>query len=112
MLTMHVELWPFGDESEAKRLVTINIANLGKSEWGDYDYLWTIDEPTPLVGTPIKAEGVLMGYDRNASCVEMLAAVLDDYRKPKVVGLTEQDKATAQRLRIKSSPEVTRRWPY
>ncbi len=111
MLTMSVELWPFGDKSRAKRLVTINIANLGMGVHGGYDYAWTIDEPAPLVGEPIKSQGILLGYDRNASCVEMLAAVMKDYELPYAVDFTEEDKATFQRLRDKVNPPQAR-WPY
>ncbi len=103
MLTMRVELWPFGDESAAKRLVTINLANVGQSMSREgHDYIWTIDEPTPLYGEPIKAEGLIQNYDRKASCVDMLGAIMEDYRNPVVTGLTEYDKSIVARLRDKT----------
>ena len=102
MLTMNVELWPFGDKSEAKRLVTINLANVGRSKLGGYDYVYTIDEPEPLYGDPIKAEGVIMNYDRNASCVDMLGAILDDFRRPKDYDMIDEDFNTARKLRNKT----------
>jgi hypothetical protein len=108
MLTMRVELWPFGDESRAKRLVTINIANLGQDILGGYSYAWTIDEPTPLIGKPIKAQGILMGYDRNASCVDMISSVLKDYELPYVVDFTDEDTDTFQRLRNKTNHPLNR----
>jgi hypothetical protein len=83
MLTMNVELWPHGNKDYAKRLVTINVANVGRSEANQgtdrCDYVWTIDEPKPLFGDPISAQGLLEGYDRKASCVAIMAAVLQDY---------------------------------
>lgn len=115
MLTMNVELWPFGDEEEAKRLVTINLANMGYSshDYEKCDYVWTIDEPKPLFGDPIKADGVIFGYDRKASCVNIIAEILQNYKNK---NFTREDtpqrfKDTIQRLREKTNP-TSNRWPY
>jgi hypothetical protein len=84
MLTTTMELWPFGDQRSAKRLVTINIANVGcnPNDITKTDYVWTIDETDPLFGSPIKAEGVLKKYDRNAAATSILIAVLQEYLEP------------------------------
>lgn len=113
MLAMIVELWPFGDETRAKRLVTINLANMGPSPQGDgYSYVWTIDEPKPLNGDPIHETGTLHNYDRDASCVDMLDTILTDY---KVRGgppdLTKLERDTAERMRDKTNPPPNR-FPY
>lgn len=114
MLTMTVELWPFGDKSRVKRLVTINLANMGRSPNDEgYNYVWTIDEPTPLHGDPICETGTLSNYNRNASCVEMLDAILTDYKfrggPPK---LNPNEAATALSMREKTMPAPPNRWPY
>lgn len=114
MLTMNVELWPFGDESCAKKLVTINLANMGEGvRFGTCDYVWTIDEPTPLFGDPIKADGVIYGYDRKASCVNIIAEILQNYRNKNFTmeNTPQRFKDTIQRLREKTNPPPNR-FPY
>lgn len=114
MLSMNVELWPFGDKDSAKRLVTITLANMGRSYDGNgYDYLWTIDEPKPLFGDPISAQGCLKNYDRKASCIAIIAAILDDYRKPKYTSFSNSDNEIFERLRNKTKEQkLENRFPY
>lgn len=103
MLTINMELWPFGDEERAKRLVTINIANVGPdaADAYTYDYIYTIDEPSPLFGDAIEFEGILKGYNREGTAVDILAAVLKDYSKgPKP--LSNSDQVVVDRLRAKT----------
>lgn len=115
MLTMKIELWPFGDEAYRKRLVTINLANMGQSLEGEgHDYVWTIDEPKPLHGEPIAERGRLTNYDRNATCVDILDAILTDYKfrggQPE---LTEYERDTCDILRRKTNAEnIENRFPY
>lgn len=103
MLTTTVELWPFGDKDAAKRLVTINIANVGRNAANPHrsDYVYTIDEPTPLFGEPIHIEGVLLAYDREGSAIDILRTVLELADGP-VTGLNSSDKLVAERLRNKT----------
>ena len=103
MLTTTIELWPFGDEEKAQRLVTINIANVGPdpADPHTYDYIYTIDEPKPLFGKPIEAEGILKGYNREGTAVDILAAVIKDYYNgPKK--LSNSDQIVVERLRYKT----------
>lgn len=106
MLTMNVELWPFGDEEKAKRLVTINLANMGQSYTGDmtgHDYVWTIDEPAPLYGKPISAAGTLKNYDRKASCVNMMWKILNDFQfTVEAQELTKYEQGLVEKLRNKT----------
>lgn len=107
MLNCTIEIWPYGDKSAAKRLVTISIVNLGDSYCPEgYDYAWTIDEPNPLSDlVPIKAQGVLRSYDRKNYCVHILAEVLKDFYAGN--GVKEEDmtqfmREVTTRIRLKN----------
>jgi len=102
MLSMTVELWPYGDESAKKRLVTITLANLGVSENGmDHDYAYTIDEPTPLFGAPIQTRGTIKNYNRKASCVAIMHKILDDYTNGVVSDMPDRANEICDILRTK-----------
>ena len=106
MLTATVELWPYGDQSLAKRLVTIAVANVGLDPASsEYNYVWTIDEPKPLYNDPISAQGLLVGYDRKASCVAILGAVLKSYEEDGNYEFSSQYyKDICERIRLKTKP--------
>jgi hypothetical protein len=98
-----MELWPYGYSDMSKRLVTINIANVGiNSEQADRcDYVYTIDEPSPLFGSPIHFTGILKRYDRKATAVDILGAVIKDYYNGSTQ-LSISDELIAERLRDKT----------
>lgn len=104
MLTTTTEIWPFGDGRQAKRLVTINIANYSKNDDGTTDYLWSIQEPFPFPGqTPIDAAGKLEKWDRNNTCLALLAAVLNQYLHGPSVPLTEAEQDHCRSLAEKNT---------
>lgn len=111
MLTCQMSLWPFGDETREKRILTINLANIGQSSSHGYSYAYTVDEPDPLVYDPIKHDGFLDNYNRNNSAFRMLEAIVDDYYKndindkaytDRVAFIKEQTNDVFERLRNKT----------
>jgi hypothetical protein len=106
MLIATVSLWPFGDQSQEKRLVTIAVANVGVDrDSGGYNYVWTIDETTPLFGDPISAQGMIVGYDRKVPCVELLAEVMHVYKTDgSYTFAAGYYKDVVEKLRLKTKP--------
>lgn len=106
MLVSTIDLWPFGYKESQKRLVTITLANIGADDFGNYDYVWTMDEPKPLYGPPISAQGRIYGYDRKAPCVSMLARIVKDYEAgygKELSDMTDFEVRMCQRLREHAS---------
>jgi len=94
MLSATIELWPHGDQSRSKRLVTIALANVGRNSDGTSDYIYTLDEPEPLFGNPVDDYGKLSHYDRKNNCIEILDAVLSNWKfrgGPPMLDSYEQD---------------------
>ena len=75
MIRITIELFPFGDKSEAKELAQFNIANIGKDAHGLTKYLYSIQEPEPLQGDPIDISGIVK-FKRQASTLSFLRKLL------------------------------------
>lgn len=108
MISATIELWPFGDQSAPKRLVTIAVANLGRNPDQTCNYAWTIDEPKPLFGIPpISTQGHIIGYSREQSCVALFSEIFLSYEEGNhgpLESFSEYDQETFSRLRLKTKP--------
>ncbi len=80
MLRIQVELLPGGDDSRARRIATIEIANTGQLKPGDVNtflYDWTLTERTE--DGHLDAGGGMMEHHRKHGMVALLHKVLGVY---------------------------------
>lgn len=78
MLRVKVELVPFGDESLARQIAEMVVANTGDNPYGGHSYeAWTA--PDSHSGEPAKF-GRLSSFDRSQSVWELLRLMLEAMR--------------------------------
>lgn len=78
MLRITVELWPYGDESRASTIATMNLWNngTGTREFGNYEAQATI---LPSAFGPIESRGgKIVGYDRKKPVWNLISLMLKE----------------------------------